>query len=72
MPLSIDSSLELAAQELLAPLKPSVEVEDIDAVTPPPATPAANDDGVRNDASEAIELTPEDIDALLEERLPSR
>jgi hypothetical protein len=71
---SIEVSIELAAQELLAPPSPTgmVEVDDICAVDPelkagspanlaePPAHLAAH----ASDALE-IELTPEQIDALL-------
>ncbi|MGH8188445.1 MAG: hypothetical protein ACREUC_17950 [Steroidobacteraceae bacterium] len=72
---SIEVSIELAAQELLAPPSPTgmVEVDDICAVDPqlraestaantaePPARTTAHAD----DELE-IELTPEQIDALL-------
>ena len=68
---SIELSLELAAQELLAPstCTPSVEVEDIDSIAP---VPAANEDRIPHDVSEPIELTAEEIDAFLEGRLAPR
>jgi hypothetical protein len=72
---SIEVSIELAAQELLAPPSPTgmVEVDDICAVDPelragsaaaniarPSASPTAH-----ADEELEIELTPEQIDALL-------
>ena len=58
---SIEISIELAARELLAPPSPAgtVEVDDICAVDPKLRTQAHAGDEVE------IELTPEQIDALL-------
>jgi hypothetical protein len=58
---SIEVSIELAAQELLAPPSPTgmVEVDDICAVDPKLRSEAHVSDEVE------IELTPEQIDALL-------
>ena len=71
---SIELSLELTAQELLAPsaFTPSIEVDDIDLIAPVVASTAdeaANSDQeVQSEAIE-LELTAEEIDAFLEGRL---
>jgi hypothetical protein len=68
---SIEVSIELAAQELLAPPSPTgmVEVDDICAVDPElrSEAPAANVAGPQAHAGDEleIELTAEQIDALL-------
>lgn len=71
---SIEVSIELAAQELLAPPSPTgmVEVDDICAVDPQlrVGSTAANTEPPARAAAQVsdeleIELTPEQIDALL-------
>jgi hypothetical protein len=72
---SIELSLELTAQELLAPsaFTPSIEVDDIDSIAPvitSTAGEAANaDQPPPYGELVEIELTGEQIDALLEGRL---
>jgi hypothetical protein len=71
---SIEFSLDLTAQELLAPsaLTPTVEVEDIEAVAVMSAF-AANSDHARHDEDAIeLELTAEEMDALLDGRWQPR
>ena len=72
----LEAEIELTAQDLLAPLATDlvIEVDDIVALeTTHEDAPAANIDGERNDAlqeTSEIELTAEQMDAMLEGRWP--
>jgi hypothetical protein len=73
---ALDHEVELTAQELLAPLgtPQAIEIDDIIAIeTTCESADAANHDEGRSDAlqeTSEIELTPEQMDAMLEGRWP--
>jgi hypothetical protein len=72
---SIELSLELTAQELLAPptVTASIEVEDIDSIEPiiaaTTANAANNEHAPYDEEAVELELKAEEIDAFLEGRL---
>jgi hypothetical protein len=73
----LDTEIELTAQELLAPLHeaPVIEVDDIIALeTTYDESTAANAEEAQSEAAldytSEIELTPEQMDAMLEGRWP--
>ncbi len=73
---ALDHEVELTAQELLAPLgtPQAIEIDDIIGIeTMCESADAANHDEGRSDAlqeTSEIELTPEQMDAMLEGKWP--
>lgn len=73
---ALEAEIELTAQELLAPMGPDavIEIDDIVAETTYENAGAANTDEARHEdalqETSEIELTPEQMDAMLEGRWP--
>jgi Arc/MetJ family transcription regulator len=69
----LETEIELTAQELLTPVDEVIEIDDIVAAETYENAGAANTDEAHNDAlqeTSEIELTPEQMDAMLEGKWP--